>query len=94
MGCKFRSLGNDSNIGITQYKPAFRNLCHYVSQKFQAIDPLILTISIWKMAANITSADCPQQGIAQGMGQHIRIGMSKESQAVRDVNPAKTFAAW
>ena len=69
----FRRLGDDGAIDIDDRIAGFAHLFCRLAQEQPAIRTLVAGIGIGKMPANITQTRCTEQGIGDGVQQHIGV---------------------
>ena len=60
-----------------------------VSQNFDAADPADRFVRVWKMLSNVAGAECAEDGVGDGVGKDVSIGMSFKSAVVRNFDTAE-----
>ena len=82
MRAHLRRLGNDCCIDIFNEETLFLQQLPHMFQQFYGRNSFILRLRIGKMLSDIPKRRSPQQGIHNGMKQHIRIRMPKQPPVV------------
>lgn len=90
VGIEFGTLCTDGAIDIA-YLPA--SLCQEVcgaAEEDLGVDAFVLiALDRGKVVTDIAHVGCSEEGITDGMDEHISIGVTKESMGVGNENPAK-----
>ena len=76
MGGKFRFLSDNGDVGIAQEVPLFPGGGDHLRQQLQAGDILVGRVMIGKMAADVPGAQGAEDRVAQGMGEHVGVGVA------------------
>jgi len=82
-------LGNNSGIHVAGSESPLPQFRYDLAQEDAAVDSLQLRIGIGKMSADIAQPGRTQQGIAQGMDEHIPIRMRDQPLFVRNGDAAQ-----
>ena len=84
-----RRLGNEGGIHVADAPAGFAHQMQGLAQQDAAVDVLVLRLGVGEMAPDVAQRRRPQQRIANGMQQHIRIGMTEQAFLIRNVHPAE-----
>ncbi len=76
---KLRALGDDHGVDVLETEPAARGHRHHFAEKLQTVRALVSIIRIGEVGANITHRRSAQHGVANGVGQYVRIGVTGEA---------------
>jgi hypothetical protein len=90
---QLRPLGNDGRIDIADDETFCAGQPHHVAEQLQAVGPLVCSIGIGEMLPDVTLANGPQNGVGNGVQQHVGIGMAEKARFMRDINPADDASA-
>ena len=90
---ELRFLRNQGRVDIDNGSLVKTNLARGFFEKNFTGSAAPTRISVWKKLANIAFSNCTQNRVANGMHQHIRIGMSVQTFAVRNFHAAQNKAS-
>ena len=88
MGIHLRALGTDGGVDIHQPVALRGNEGDGVAQDNLAVHAVGLGRGIWEMIAYVAHVRCTQQGIADGVQQHVGIAMTQEALTVFNLDAA------
>src|SRR5262249_15786821 len=82
-------LGNDSGIDIDQFALPLRDQAAGFPQEEVAGRPTPARVSVWKEMSDIDLTESTEDGVANGVYQHIRVGMSIQAFRISYVDSAE-----
>ena len=88
MGFDLGRFQTEGSVNINNSIPFAGNQVFGALQQDLAVDVFEFPGSIWKMIADIAQAGGTQQGITDGMEQHVRIAVAQRALVVGDFNAA------
>ena len=89
------SLADQGDVGIDHCIAFILGQVDDLFEEENRINTAKLGVRIGKVFADIAATQCPEEGIAQGVGENIGIGMAKQAVTMGDGDTAKDqFAAF
>lgn len=82
VGAEFGPLRHHNQIHVDHLPAPLPHQDHHLLQQPQAVRVLPAGISRREVLADVPQAQGPQQGVHQGVGQHVRIAVAVQPQAV------------
>jgi hypothetical protein len=90
---QFGALADDGNVGVAQKIMPRSSSAGAPGQEQQAVDSAVLLVGVRKMAADVTLAQSAEQGVGQGMGHDIGVGVAVQAPFIVDGYPAENQLA-
>lgn len=88
-GAELRFFGDHHHVDIPYQESASAHHREDAGKQLAAVDALIRRVGIGKMLPDVPESGGPEQGVADGMEQNIRVGMAQEAFRVRDLDAAR-----
>src|SRR5262249_62284412 len=85
----FRRFRQQSCVNIHDTRVLLRRDGRDVSQNFDAADSANRLVRVRKMFSDVAGAECAEDGVGDGVGKNVSIGMSFKSAMVRNLDAAK-----
>ena len=89
MRIDFGPLGADGGVDIAHTVAAGSDKVDGLSKQYLAVYVECLCRAVREMIADIAHIGCTQQGVADGMDEHVGIAMAQKSHGVRNTDTAK-----
>ena len=84
-----RRLRHQGGIQVAQAPTGLCHQRHYPAQQQAAVDIGIGGIRVREVPADIALANGPQQGVADGVDQHVAVGVGLQAAMVGDAHAAE-----
>jgi hypothetical protein len=88
MGRKSGTLGEDNAVTICDTISVRLDAPHSFGQEFGRITPTLRRIGVRKQFTDISLSQPAEQGIGQGVQQHVGVAVSNQVLIMRDLNAA------
>ncbi len=82
-------LGDNGGVDVADLPALGLHDADHMAQQNAAVGALELRIGVGEVFADVTQRSRAKQGIAQGVQQHVAIGMGQEAVFVGDTHPAQ-----
>jgi hypothetical protein len=90
----FRRFRQQCCVKVHDARVLLRRDRRYVSQNFDAADPAYRFVRVREMFSDVAGGECAEDGIGDGVGKNVSIGVSFQSLVMQNLNAAENkFAA-
>lgn len=84
----FRPLSDNGAIDIHYRETFIRKHLNDLGEQLEAVRTLVFCVIVGEKAADIAERGGAEQGVAHGMEQHIRVGVTEQTFFIRNLNAA------
>ena len=89
MGAQLGALHSDGGVDISHFVALALDECHNPAQQDKRVDTLELLGGVGKVLADVAKSQCAKQCIADGVHQHIAIGVGNTTLCVGYLHPTE-----
>ena len=89
IGCDLRTLGHQRHVHVAYGKAVLLHLCRHLPQQDAAADSLIARVAVRKQVPDIPQRRRAQQGVHQGVEEHVRVRMARKTKLKGNLNAAQ-----
>ena len=88
-GSQLGPLGNEGGVDVADGEPLLPQQGADPLQQHQAVRPLIGRVRVREQLADVPQGRGPQQGVGNGVGQHVRVGVAQQPFLKGHLHPAQ-----